>query len=447
MEVKIRSLKVQSFRGFKDVTLDLSSPVTVFLGINGAGKSTILDCLAILLSRFTALLQVNYPGNNSPKLSHYKTHTLPNQLQNWFRIPTSPVIVFNDPDIRNGEQEAYAEISISVDNTNVDWSVKKRLNFPNDVQDENFEALKDVVTNLQARLENAPASSLPLIAYYSTNRVVSQITLEASSTANSSIQTSAYGETLEKTQVGFASFFSWFRVMEDLENEQRRDNPHYRNPQLEAVRSAIPQFLTGFSDLRVRRSPPLRMTVAKDGQELIISQLSDGEKCLLAVIGDLARKLSIANPSLLDPLEGEGIVLIDELELHLHPQWQRGIIPKLTSIFPNCQFIVSTHSPQIVGDVRPENIYILQSSPDGIAVSHPTSSYGRDSNWILEDVMGADARNEVKQQLFDLFKLIDAGSLDQAKELKANLEQLIGIDEPEFAKADVLIRRKEILGK
>lgn len=130
------------------------------------------------------------------------------------------------------------------------------------------------------------------------------------------------------------------------------------------------------------------MTVTKDDRELLVNQLSDGEKCLLAMVGDIARRLSIANPGLDDPLQGEGVILIDELELHLHPKWQRGIIPKLTETFPNCQFIVATHSPQIVSDVQPESIFILKSTDSGVIVEHPDHSFGRDSNQILEDLMG-----------------------------------------------------------
>lgn len=165
-----------------------------------------------------------------------------------------------------------------------------------------------------------------------------------------------------------------------MENENKLDNFKYEDKQLKAIRDAIYSLIPEFYNLRVRRSP-LRMTVNKTigdkVEELSIDQLSDGEKCLLAMVGDIARRLAIANPSLGDPLQGEGIVLIDEIELHLHPQWQHKIIPRLTETFPNCQFIVTTHSPQILSHVYPENIYILQSTPDGIIASNPESSYGR----------------------------------------------------------------------
>ncbi|MFN4877986.1 MAG: AAA family ATPase, partial [Aphanizomenon sp.] len=206
-------------------------------------------------------------------------------------------------------------------------------------------------------------------------------------------------------------------------------------------------LIPNFNKLRVRRSP-LRMTLQKNGEELIVNQLSDGEKCLLAMVGDLARRLAIANPGLKNPLDGFGVVLIDEIELHLHPKWQREIIPALTRTFPHCQFIVTTHSPQVISQIKPQGIYILEKTNDGIIAKRPESSYGRDSNQILEDLMDVPERpQEIKQDLLKLFRLIDEGNLEVAKELRKELAEIIGEDEAQFVKADILIRRKGLLRK
>jgi predicted ATP-binding protein involved in virulence len=182
--------------------------------------------------------------------------------------------------------------------------------------------------------------------------------------------------------------------------------------------------------------------------ELIVEQLSDGEKGLLAMVGDLARRLAIANPSLSDPLQGSGVVLIDEIELHLHPKWQREIIPALTRTFPNCQFIVTTHSPQVISQVKPEGIYILERTDTGIVAMRPESSYGRDTNRILEDLMDTPERpQEIKESLLELFRLIARGELDSARQLHQKIADEIGADEPELVGASVSIRRREILGR
>ncbi|WP_052507359.1 AAA family ATPase [Desulfonatronovibrio magnus] len=143
------------------------------------------------------------------------------------------------------------------------------------------------------------------------------------------------------------------------------------------------------TDLAVRRNP-LRMEVKKNGQALIVNQLSDGEKCLMAMVGDLARRMAIANPNLDDPLHGKGVVLIDEIDLHLHPKWQRLIVPRLTEAFPNCQFVISTHSPHVLTHVKPENIFLLSLDKEGMSAQKPAESYGKNVDRILEDIMGLE---------------------------------------------------------
>ena len=105
-----------------------------------------------------------------------------------------------------------------------------------------------------------------------------------------------------------------------------------------------------FKNLRIRKVrdyifDPFEnaLIITKDGLDIDVNQLSAGEKSVILLIADLAMRLTIANPSLENPLEGEGIVLIDEIDLHLHPQWQRNILPALLATFSKCQFIVTTH--------------------------------------------------------------------------------------------------------
>ena len=195
--------------------------------------------------------------------------------------------------------------------------------------------------------------------------------------------------------------------------------------------------MSGFTDLQVKRSR-MEMTLKKQGQELVVNQLSDGEKNLLAMVGDLARRLAIANP---DPtknaLEGEGIILIDEIEVHLHPKWQRDIIPRLTSTFPNCQFIVTTHSPQVLSNVKKENVFIVEDFQ-----VYPADAYtfGRDSNSILSELMGVPERPvQIKNQLKKCLYKIDDGNIEEAKVLLHELSDLIGHDDSEIVKANTLI--------
>ncbi|MEM8534817.1 MAG: AAA family ATPase, partial [Chloroflexota bacterium] len=169
--------------------------------------------------------------------------------------------------------------------------------------------------------------------------------------------------------------------------------------------------------------------VRKNGNPLNVSQLSDGERSMLALVFDLSRRLALANPQSDDPLrEGRGVVLIDELDLHLHPSWQRTIVDRLTTTFPNCQFIATTHSPQIVGEVRPEQVILI----DNGVVGRPAQSLGMDTNWILRHLMGvAERETDTKQALNWIEELIDDEEYDEAEEAIERLRVTLG-DFPEL---------------
>jgi predicted ATP-binding protein involved in virulence len=428
--MRVKHLKITSFRGIDDLTLEFhETEPTVFIGINGVGKSSILDCLSILLSYFIELIQ------HPPSMRRLLKSRQDIRTRRWF----------SKQDVKNGRSDTSNEITISLGLHKATWSLTTtQTGRRKDTRDN--PALASVVEEISSQWRSSPEANVPLVIYYPVNRAVLDIPLEIPE-EHLFTQMDTYDQALTGIQIGFGRFFQWFRALEDLENEERRDDYDYRNRQLEAVRRAIYSLLPGFSNLRVRRSP-LRMTVTKQGQELIVNQLSDGEKCLLAMVGDLARRLAIANPGLSDPLQGSGVVLIDEIELHLHPTWQRAIIPALARTFPNCQFIVTTHSPQVISEVKPEGIYILESTSDGIIARLPESSFGRDSNRILEDLMDTPARpQEIKESLLELFRLIAKGDLDSARQLHQKIADEIGADEPELVGASVSIRRREILGR
>ena len=417
--MKIKNITMHSFRGVSDMTLEFQEcEPNVFIGINGVGKSSILDCLAVLLSRYTSPVQ--YPSTSGR--------------------------LFREEDIRHGCQETCNEITVTTQTGDVTWSLAKLQKKRSKNSSTDLTQLRKLIESTHNQLSSNPDFNLTVMVYYSVNRAVIDIPLRVRK-KHSLERVTAYEESLHGTQINFNNFFQWFRKWEDLENEQRRDDTNYTNHQLEAVRQAIYSLIPGLSDLRIRRSP-LRMTVKKRERELNVNQLSDGEKCLLAMVGDLARRLAIANPGLEEPLEGNGIVLIDEIELHLHPQWQREIIPALNKTFPNCQFIVTTHSPQVISHVKPEGIHIIENTDKGIVAIQAENSFGRDTNCILEDLMEVPERpQEIKDRLQQLFKFIDEGNIQGAKELRQDLALRIGEDEPEFVRADVLIRRKEILNK
>ena len=161
---------------------------------------------------------------------------------------------------------------------------------------------------------------------------------------------------------------------------------------------------------------------------------------MMALVGDIARRLAIMNPALENPLEGFGIVMIDEVDLHLHPNWQRAIVGNLNKTFPNCQFVLTTHSPIVISESPDLLCYSLNNGE----LQKLNNLYGMDVNQVLLQDMDAGVRNADIQQAFDdLRDSLQEGELTKAKGLLAKLEHKISIDNLELSKSKLLIRRLE----
>ncbi len=428
--MKITRLNLTNYRGVHSLSLDFQERLNVFFGVNGAGKSTIIDAVAIMLS--WAVSRIRYSGASSGR----------------------PI---QETDITNGKSSSSVQLDCIEGDQPIEWRLSKSRKGHGAPEDRsNLAELNEFTKGLQGQFsEKAENLNLPLFVYYPVNRAVLDIPLRIRE-KHSFKPITVYDDALT-SGANFRTFFEWFREREDLENENREyrqptlfDNQHdtsFPDPQLEAVRRALQLFLPEFENLRVRRNP-LRMEVEKNGKLLTVNQLSDGEKCLIAMVGDLARRMAIANPERSDPLEGEGIILIDEIDLHLHPKWQRMIVPRLLEVFPKCQFIISTHSPNVITHVQPDSLYLLQQTDSGIVAERPAESYGKNVDRILEDLMGlATTRpDRVSSSLHDIYDEINQGQLVDARQKIAEMKAEIGED-PELVKAEVLIKRKEIIGK
>ncbi|MDO4839861.1 MAG: AAA family ATPase, partial [Desulfovibrionaceae bacterium] len=238
------------------------------------------------------------------------------------------------------------------------WSLGKSLEREQKQHLSNQEDIKSIVYSINEKLDADDKASVPLISLYSTNRAVVSVPLRVRKQHKfdqiAALESSLLGK---REESDFKLFFEWFRNREDVENElfrtAQREGQHYDgDPQLNAVRAAIHAMMPGFSSPQVKRQPSLHMVIKKGDEKFKIQDLSDGEKCLLALVGDMARRIAMANPSAPNPLEAEAVFLIDEIELHLHPAWQRMVVPRLLEVFPNAQFFVTTHSPQVLGEVK-----------------------------------------------------------------------------------------------
>ena len=237
-----------------------------------------------------------------------------------------------------------------------------------------------------------------------------------------------------------------YRNQEDYENEYKikTGDLNYQDRALSAVRSAIMSMLDNCSNLRVARKPRLEMKIDKGNISLNVSQMSDGEKCTMALLGDLARRLTLANPTLENPLLGEGVVLIDEIELHMHPAWQRRILNVLSTTFPNLQFIVTTHSPIILSEADEKyNLFFMSCEDNDIKVSLISQLHGYDANAVLEQFMGTSSINPETEKFIDsIYELIEQGDYSLAEEKIEELSEITSDNHQDVIMARMELRRR-----
>ena len=412
--------------------------MAVIVGINGAGKSTILDGLKIVLGSII---------NQLIQLEIKKDFVLQD-------IIGSSTIIEQD------------EIHYTAESSHLDTVIKdsneqtiKVLCTAKILAEDNSEPTPSKITGVDyiEQYSHDSYQNFPLFVYYH-DRPVKQI--KPSKISFHRQQLNIYRGCMQAAVDDFEEFTQWFERQESYENERRlREEPSFRISTLEVVRFTLQTFLEqltniSFSDLRIvrhskdrkfpfRRSiPNPTLVINKGNQDFRIEQLSSGEKSLLMLVTDMAKRLAIANPGLGENAwQGQGIVLIDEIDLHLHPQWQRRVLPALTKTFPNCQFIVTTHSPQVLSEVPRESVFILEY---GKLLEYSPHTIGRDSNSILYEIFGVKERPEWSQQkIDDCLKLIDEEQWDKAKEALKELSNLLGDDDTAVIKAQTILHFME----
>lgn len=407
--MRLHKLTLENFRGFERLDLEFgpaSGMPVVLVGVNGAGKSSILDAVAMMLFCFAEGVR-----SGSPEIGEFPAEN----------------------DIRVGAASCAVTLTarFSGFDTGVTWMVSTtRQGHPVTTTNE-FAALRSVIDSVQQTIANG-APVLPLAVHYPTNRSALDIPARIR-TPHEFDALSAYEGALQGAASDFRGFFEWFREEEDIYNEQlalskTKEQVAAERPALGHVRRAIEAFFPGSRGLRIERRPQ-KMTIEHNGVRLDVTQLSDGEKCLLAMIGDLARRMVLVAPQLSDPLQQQAVVLIDEIELHLHPALQRTVLPRLRQVFPSTQFIVSTHSPQVLSSVTSKSVRLL----DRFACKAlDRGTWRRDTNRILEAAFGDSGRPpEVAEKLLALKVAVDEDKVATARSLIRQLKELIEGEDPE----------------
>lgn len=490
-DLKVSEIKLFDFRVFKEIKVDFctggeqGSNLTVIVGGNGSGKTTILEAIA---KNFSWLIN-RMLGKEGGK----------------------QIDVF---DIHNDESVEYSSIVAKLSvlkNLNYNIVLSKSKEGSNTSRRNSIEDISQLAALYRSANDRCESFNLPIMAYYSVTRAVEVNKKDISEIENNVSKDvhdkfSGYSQALNGSS-DFKLFFRWFKYLEDVKNSaestssnsveliklneqivwlnnlqedagqstknskliqsklheievkinelklEEIESPLNSNELIQHVTNAIYSFMPGFDNLRIKRVPVLDLLVDKNGLTLSILQLSQGEKSLIALISDIARRLVLLNPFLDNPLEGSGVVLIDEIDLHLHPEWQQAVLPGLVRTFPNTQFIVTTHSPQVLSTVTRESIRILGKNVEGkeIASIPKSYSYGMPSNDVMEAIMNVNPQPPVPESklLDELSSLVDQGEYESsdAQELLLSLMKSLSKDHPQILKIIRSIRRQKVLNR
>ena len=412
VRMKLKRLSITNLRAFDHAEFDFHPEFTLLAGVNGAGKTTVLESLRICMSRL---------------------------LRKFTISQAKPRSFWND-DIQVGATALSVDLDLSINFksyklkinskheqcsiTSQTGHVRDQTPFTTDSEMLIPKCGTEAMAVKEARLN--PVDTIGV--YFGINRSMATYGLQGNTKANGGPK-SAYAYALADQGLRLADLASWMHALEQKSSELPKANHH-----LHALRTAVNRFLPECKNMQavvVNYRP--RLYFEKQGHRLDSRKLSDGEKSMLALVSDLAMRLCQANPSLDDPVrDGAGIVLVDDIELHLHPQWQRKIVEQLCETFPNCQFVATTHSPQIIGEVEHRKIRMIV---DG-KVHTPPRSFGIDSSRILEELMESKSRNAaIDEQISKISKLIGRGKSDAAKKEIRDLSDKIGEDDPEITRA------------
>ena len=409
--MKLNSVSIQNFRCFKDLTINFDPQMNVIIGNNGVGKTAILDALAVGIGSFFLGIE-SIPSVNIKKEDvRFSTNVLGSVID---RQPQYPVVIECNAEL-NGNATWIRELN--TENTNTTFS--------------KAEQIKSYARDLQNKIrKNDENVCLPLLSYYGTGRLWAQKrkNQDVASTKDHLNRFRGYTDCLS-AESNEKIMLDWFRRMTYTELQEKKDVP-----ELHAVLNAVEQsFIESgieVNDVKVQysvKTEQLEITYKdknNSDENHPFHELSAGYRNMLSLVADIAYRMARLNPQLLDEVtkKTEGIVLIDEIDLHLHPIWQKKILKTLRSIFPCIQFIVTTHAPSVISSARREELLILN---DEHCEPFNYEVYGKDVNSVLSEIMGTSERPDDVAQMFNMFHtLLDN---EQYEEAKAKLDELRGI--------------------
>lgn len=437
--MRIDRLKLKNFRCYDELDIDFDAKLTVIVGENGKGKTAIFDALAIALEPYLRAFAV--PGRT----------ILPKDVR---RVP---IYGSDGRHIDRMESKYPVEVCLEGEALGRKMSCKRVLAADGELQEDACDLLENGAELRQAAARHEQAL-LPAFAYYGTSRIWVDSSLMAHYDKSLEEREIGYEECLEPSS-SYNTFGKWFEHVSRcaLAESQQGERDMQRNLLIQkAIQQAVDACLasTGLHDLYYNFKLKTFVVSHPVTGEMVVDDLSDGFRSVLSMVADLAYRMVRLNPHLGERavVDTPGLVLIDEIDMHLHPLWQQTVLLDLQKAFPNVQFVVTTHSPQVLGSVPADSIRVLMWGKQFEGVRRVSFSMGATSAQILQDIQNVKPRSEhlpIVQSLKRYLELVSEDKWDtpEALKLRELLDKWSNGQEPALLRADMDIRMRQFRRK
>ena len=430
----LKNVILHNFKCYEEISIDFHKKITVIAGENGAGKTSVLEAIAIGLSTMFQPIE----GAKSQGIEKYQARLKP------FSIGSS----------REMQAQFPVEISMEaeIDGQTTHW--KRSLNTAKSTTTiKDAKEIINVATAYRERVHNGDTSlTLPILAYYGTGRLWDYHREKQSNIFATNSRFNGYIDSLDGS-ANVKLMMNWFLKMTIQKYQDQEIGLRNQLPELEAVLSAMEacyKQITGIDECTIQyrmNTNELMLSYKNQNNEFIqlpINQLSDGYKSTISLVADIAYRMAVLNPQLLGDVctKTHGIVLIDEVDQHLHPSWQQRVLDDLSVIFPNVQFIVTTHAPAVINTVRSVNLVYLYNDHK---VDYPSGEvYGKDVNTILSGTMNADERPKKIKVLFEKFhNFLSERDYDEAQRILDYITELIQGNDPDLSACKIKLELRK----
>lgn len=388
--MRIDTLNVRNFKGFATREFSFHPQFNLVVGVNGTGKTSLLDALSIAAGSWFLGLR----GYDTRHLRTTEVFLAGREQRTAGNGASRQVTVTWE-----AQYPCSIEATGQVMGQNLTWT--RKLNTP-DGRTTYVDArtIKDLAEQTDRLVRSGSDVVLPLISYYGTGRLW-DVPREQALVRNE--QEVAGKETLSRLvgyhnsvdpRLSVSELVKWIARQSWITYQQGGQEPSTYI----VVREAIIRNLEGATNIRFDANFGEVIVEMENQSRQPFNNLSDGQRCMLAMVGDIAQKAATLNPHLgaRAPQETPGVVLIDELDLHLHPRWQRHVIEDLRTTFPQIQFIATTHSPFLIQSLRPGELINLDPEELGEYADKSIED-------IAENVMGVELpqKSERYQRMMD----------------------------------------------